>query len=349
MSQDGYSGSLSVAMLYEPTTLANVARIIGETLHKDYGLDPAPIFDQVKIDTRKFQRPGSRVPLSKMTRLWDMAVYITDDQQFGMKAGARAEPSDYYVLGHAWLASATLKGALERLCRYAHVLSTAISRGEVVEEDGMIVYVESFPDSGIVINRTADEAGIVAFFKLCQIIKRERIRPLKVELIFPADTARGYLDEFLDCPVTYGNEREKFYFSKDVFEEPLPGYIPDVLDSTSRIAEQYLESLDQSKVATDVRRLLVQMLPAGKADQDTVANRLYRSTSTLQRQLSAEGTSYRDILESTRRSLAEKYLRDGDYKQAEIAYMVGFSDQSNFARAFKRWTGCSPTEFRAAA
>jgi len=333
-------------MLYEPTTLANLARIVGETLQKDYGIDPEPLFAQAKIDTSKFQRPGSRIPLSKMTRLWDLAVYMTDDQQFGLKAGVRVEPSDFYVLGHAWLASATLKGGLERLCRYAHVLSTAITRAEVVEEDGMVVFVESFPDPEIVINRTADEAGIVAFFKLCEIIKRDRVRPIRAELIFPADTARNYLDEFLDCPVTYGNEREKFYFSRDVFEEPLPGYIPDVLDSTSRIAEHYLESLDQSKVATEVRRLLVQMLPSGKSDQDTVANRLYRSTSTLQRQLSAEGTSYRDILETTRRGLAEKYLKDGDYSQAEIAYMVGFSDQSNFARAFKRWTGMSPGQFQ---
>ena len=333
-------------MLYEPTTLANVARLIGETLQKDYGIDPGPLFEQVKIDTSVFQRPGARVPLSKMTRLWDVAVYMTDDQQFGLRAGSRAEPGDFYVLGHTWLASGTLRGALERLSRYAHVLSTAISSSEVVEKDGMIVYVESFRDPGIVINRTADEAGMVAFFKLCEIIKRERVRPLRAELVFPADTARGYLEEFLGCPVTYGNEREKFYFSKQLFEEPLPGHIPDVLDSTSRIAEQYLESLDQSKVATEVRRLLVQMLPAGKADQDNVANRLYRSTSTLQRQLNAEGTSYRDILESTRRSLAEKYLRDGNYTQAEIAYMVGFSDQSNFARAFKRWTGMSPGQFQ---
>lgn len=336
-------------MLYEPTTLANVARLIGETLQKDYGIDPAPIFEQVKIDTNKFQRPGSRVPLSKMTRLWDTAVFITGDQQFGLKVGAHAEPSDFYVLGHAWLASASLRGALERMCRYAHVLSTAITTAEVVDEDGMVVFVESFPDPSIVVNRVADEAGIVAFFKLCEIIRREPVRPLKVELVFPPDKTRDYLDEFLQCPVTYGNEREKFYFSKEVFEERLPGYIPDVLDSTSRIAEQYLESLDQSKVATDVRRLLVQMLPSGKADQDRIASRLYRSTSTLQRQLSAEGTSYRDILETTRRSLAEKYLRDGDYTQAEIAYMVGFSDQSNFARAFKRWTGMSPGQFQKSA
>jgi len=336
-------------MLYEPTTLATVARLIGETLAREYGIDPAPILEQAGIDVGAFKRPGSRVPLSKMTRLWDLAVFITGDQQFGMRVGARAEPGDFYVLGHAWLASATLKGALERLARYGHVLSTAIARIDIRTEADCIVLVESAKDPTVVVHRTADEAGIVAFFKLCQIIKREPVRPFKVELVFPEESARRYLDEFLECPVSYDNPEERFYFSREVFEAALPGYIPDVLDSTSRIAERYLATLDSSKVATEVRQLLIQMLPSGKADQDTIASRLYRSTSTLQRQLTSEGTNYRDILESTRRSLAEQYLRDGGYTQAEIAFMVGFSDQSNFARAFKRWTGMSPGQFQKAA
>ena len=333
-------------MLYEPTTLATIPRLIGETMQHEYGIDPEPAFRQANIDTAKFRRPGARVPLSKMTKLWDTCVYITHDRHFGMKVGARAEPSDFYVLGHAWLASATLRGGLERLCRYAHVLSTAIADISIQLEDDKLVFVEAPKDPSIIVHRTADEAGIAAFIRLCEIIKRDRVRPLKVELVFPVETRRDYLEEFLECPVSWDNDVEKFYFSREQFEEALPGSIPDVLDSTSRIAERYLETLEQGKVATDVRRLLIQMLPSGKADQDSIAGRLYRSTSTLQRQLTAEGTNYRDILESTRRSLAEQYLREGDYTQAEIAFMVGFSDQSNFARAFKRWTGMSPGQYQ---
>ncbi len=335
-------------MLREPTTLANVARIIGATLERDYGIDPARLYEQVKIDASEFLRPGSRVPVSKMTRLWDEAVFLTGDLEFGVKVGLRARPSGTHALGHAWLASATLRDAVEKYCRYAHVVSTAAPGSEVVEEDGMLVFVEEIRDPTIVVSRTAIEFGIVAFFKFCEILKREPVRALKAELIFPEDETHRYLEEFLQCPVTYGNEREKFYFSREQFEERLPGYVPEVLDSTSRIIEEYLASLDRSKVATDVKRLIIQMLPSGKTDQDRVASRLYRSTSTLQRQLSAEGTSYRDLLETTRRSLAEKYLRDGEHTQAEIAYMIGFSDQSNFARAFKRWTGMSPGQFQKA-
>ena len=85
------------------------------------------------------------------------------------------------------------------------------------------------------------------------------------------------------------------------------------------------------------------------ADQEEIAKRLYRSKSTLQRQLTAENTNYRNVLETTRCELAEHYLQDGNYTQAQIAFMIGFADQSNFARAFKRWTGVSPGDYQKAA
>jgi AraC-like DNA-binding protein len=81
-------------------------------------------------------------------------------------------------------------------------------------------------------------------------------------------------------------------------------------------------------------------------DQDLVSSRLNRSTSTLQRQLKSEGLSYRDVLESTQRDLAETYLRDNRHSLTQIAYLLGFSDQSNFSRAFKRWTSISPRRYQ---
>jgi len=336
-------------MLYEPTTLASVARLIGETLEQDYGVDPGPLFAQANIDTNKFTKPGARVFFSKMDTIWTLATEASGDRWFGIKAGQRSEPGDFYVLGHAWLASATLEDAVQRLVRYAQVLSTALINVSIEEKSDSIGLIETFPDPELVPNRAADEAGFVAFFKLCELVKRRPVHPVSVELVFPEDEAAPVYEEIFQCPISYGNEAEAFYFSAAEFAEPLPGYIPDVLDATARIAEDYINSLDESAVATEVRQLLIRMLPAGKVDQDSVASRLYRSRSTLQRQLTAEGTSYRDILEDTRKSLAERYLREGNYTQADIAYMIGFSDQSNFARAFKRWTGMSPGQYQKAA
>ncbi len=98
-----------------------------------------------------------------------------------------------------------------------------------------------------------------------------------------------------------------FYFDKARFDERLPGASPDIAQATDRIAERYIETLNPAKTASQVRRLLVALLPSGKADQEIIADRLNRSASTLQRQLQAEGLSYRAVLQSTRRSLAERY------------------------------------------
>ena len=336
-------------MLYEPTTLASVARLIGETLKADYGTDPTPIFAQLCIDTGKFHKPGARVTFAKMDKLWRKAIAATGDPLFGFKVGERVTPSDFFVLGHAWLASATLLGALRRLCRYGDVLSTLNSHLEVQQTADGYELVESYPEGALRPQQAAKDGGYVALLKLCDFVARKPIRPLQVALTVPVDKSADAYRELFECPVTYGSDKEVWCFSAADLEEELTGSIPDITIATDRIAENYIASLDESAVVTAVRQLLVQMLPSGKADQDTVAKRLYRSTSTLQRQLGTEGTSYRSVLESTRRDLAEQYLQDGEYTQAQIAFMVGFSDQSNFARAFKRWTGVSPGEYQKAA
>ena len=133
-------------MLYEPTTLASVARLIGETLEADYGIDPASIFVQLGIDTGKFLRPGARVSFARMDKLWHRAIVATGDPLFGFKVGARALPSDFFVLGHAWLASATLLGALRRLCRYGDVLSTLSSHLEVQHTAYGYELIESYSE-----------------------------------------------------------------------------------------------------------------------------------------------------------------------------------------------------------
>ena len=109
-----------------------------------------------------------------------------------------------------------------------------------------------------------------------------------------------------------------------------------------QVAERYVAALQAQPVAANVRDMLVQLLPTGEAGQETVARRLNRSLSILQRQLQAEGLSYRQVIDQTRHSLARAYLGDKRFSQAEIAYLLGFSDQSSFSRAYRRWTGQSP-------
>jgi len=333
-------------MIEEPTTLASVAFRVADTLRSEYGIDFAPTLETIGVRLDKRTLPGSRVERSKQAEIWQAARELTGDPAIGLVVGRHSEPRDFYVLGHAWMAATTLLDAFERMVRYRHVLSNTVSEIKLAKDGDDYVLSSTYPDAERMPIPFGIDAGISSLLRLAEISLGRPVFPIKAELIFPADWHPEAYAERLQCPLHFECERNALWFPADVMEEALPGAVPEMLEATDRIARDYIESFDRSQVATQVRSLLVRMLPAGKVDQDTVASMLYRSASTLQRQLSAEGTSYRDVLAATRESLAKQYLADPDYTPSEVAYMLGFADQSNFGRAFKRWTGMSPGEYQ---
>ncbi len=333
-------------MLYEPTTLALITNILAITLREDYEVDPAPIFEGAGIELDVKPSPQLRYTLTQMRKLWELAIEATGDDGIGLKTGWHVRPANLYAFGYSFVSSKTLLGALQRLCRYHKVLSTASFEIELRETADAYALSTTFPEEANAPPRQGIDTGMTALLRLCEIAAEEYIYPTKVELVCDSSVHPEAYREALRAPITFDAPVGTFYFDKERMRKHLPGDTPDVAKATDKIVEQYIETLDPHKVASQVRRLLVDLLPAGKGNQDQIAKRLNRSSSTLQRQLQSEGLSYRNVLEGTRRSLAEEYLRDRKQSHAQIAYQLGFSDQSNFSRAFKRWTGTSPREFQ---
>lgn len=333
-------------MICDHSTLANVPRLIAQALRDDYDLDPADVLAEAGIDEAVFMRPGARVPFAKMSKLWDLAARTTGDRRFGFRVGAYSSASDFHVLGHSWMASGSLCDALERLCRYLQVISTAANMMSLESGEDTITLVEAPRDIPVPPHWAAVDAGYVALMNLCEAVARRRVIPIGVELIVSPEFSDPEYEQIFGCPVSYGADADRIHFNRVDTEQALPGSVPEVLDASDDIADRYLEALDAASVASQVRRQLIQMLPSGRVDQESVAKKLYRSRATLQRQLGAEGTNFRNILDSTRRNLAERYLREGELSQVEVAYLTGFADQSNFAKAFKRWSGLTPGAYR---
>ena len=290
--------------------------------------------------------PQERVPLSNISRLWGLSEEASGDEAIGLKTGKYATPAYFYAFGYSWMASSTLLGALQRLARYYRLMSTASVEIRVTETADSYALSTVFPDPSKEPPKHGIDCGMTAMLALCDIVAEKTISPLRVELTCPATVHPDAYRKALRAPITFNADVGVFYFSKEDMLAPLVHGTPDVAKATDKIAEQYIDSLDPAKVASQVQRLLVDLLPSGKADQELVSTRMNRSTSTLQRQLQQEGVSYRDVLETTQRSLAETYLRDKRHSHAQIAYLLGFSEQSNFSRAFKRWTSISPRQFQ---
>ena len=333
-------------MFYEPSTLRSTIGLLETALQEEYGIDPIAIFAEAGVPVGIGESPQQRIPLSKIRKLWALSKEATGDETIGLKTGRYAKPVHFYAFGYSWMASSTLLGGMQRLTRYYQLMSTASVEVRLQETDDSYALSAVFPDESKAPPKEGIDCGMTALLALCDIVAEKKITPLRAELTCPAVVHPDAYREALRAPIKFNAEVGMFHFDKDVLREPLRHGIPDIAKATDRIAEQYIESLDPKKVASQVRRLLIALLPSGKVDQELVSSRLNRSTSTLQRQLQLEGVSYRDVLESTQRGLAENYLRDNKHSHAQIAYLLGFSEQSNFSRAFKRWTSFSPRQFQ---
>jgi len=333
-------------MLFEPTTLAAAAKVIAETLQGHYAVDPVQVFTDAGLDYDQLSISDARYPWRKMQRLWNQAVEVTEDPCFGLYAGRNIRPTSFHALGFSWLVSQTLLGSLERLCRYHRVISTAPLELSIKLVGDQYIFSANLNDPAHVPTDAAVDAFTAAFVQMCRKATDQHFHPLSIALR-RADP--GHIDEYIklfDCPVRFDAEQNLIHFDKESLEQPLPGDNISLARANDAVAEKYLDSLDPQKVASEVRELLITLLPSGKSNQKAIAKRLNRSLSTLQRQLQNEGTNYKDILEHTRKKLATEYVADGHLSLGQIAYMLGFSDQSNFSRAFKRWTDSSPREFR---
>jgi AraC-like DNA-binding protein len=333
-------------MLFEPTTIASAARVIAETLDEEYGEDSVSILRQIGMDPELLAVPGARYPWKSMQRLWQKGADVTGDPCFGLRVGRRIRPTSFHAIGYSWLASDNLLDALERLCRYSRVISTAPVSLTLETGKKQCALVEQLENENRGSMYVSIDAFIAAVLELCRAATNRHFKPASVTLTHANfDHVDEYVKAF-DAPVTFEASRNAIFFEMADLKRPLPGNNADLALANDKVAEQYLASLDPQTVATEVRELLMDLLSSGHANQTDIAKRLNRSLSTLQRQLTTEGTSYQTIRDDTRRQLAENYVRESRLSLSEIAYLLGFSDQSNFSRAFKRWTGEAPRDFR---
>jgi AraC-like DNA-binding protein len=190
------------------------------------------------------------------------------------------------------------------------------------------------------------DSFIASIVGLCRLATSPEFNPLEIRLSFSDNNRGGDYQALFHAPVVFGAKESCLVFSTADLDESLPGRSSDLLHASDRILENYLAALNPDEVSTAVRKMLLTMLPTGNVNQEAISKRLHMSRSTLHRRLREENTNYKELLDSTRRSLAIEYVQDGEYALGYIAFLLGFSDQSNFSRAFRRWTGKPPKAFR---
>ncbi|MGI9308196.1 MAG: AraC family transcriptional regulator [Gammaproteobacteria bacterium] len=334
-------------MLSEPTTVSDVAVLIAETLHAHYGVDAEALFAEVGLNAEQIAAGGSRVPREKILELWELAAKVTADPAIGLVVGLKVRPTTFHALGFSWLVSRSLHDSLQRLCRYYKVIATVPLDLQLRARRNTYELEISYSDPHYPSPEIAFDSFLASIVALCRTATTISFHPLAIELKNEdATRAKDYRAAF-DVTPDFGAKRNALVFDKAELEAPLPGNNAELARATDSILTDYLQALDPDSVSTQVQKFLLALLPTGDVSQQMIAEGMHMSLSTLQRQLKSEDTSYRELHEQTRHALAERYIRDGSHSLSQVAYMLGFSDQSNFTRAFKRWTGQTPKEYEA--
>jgi len=332
-------------MLFQTSTIATVVPMVIEAMQKNYNFDARPLIADLGIDLSRIDVPGARYPTAMMIDLTHALLDKTGDDCIGLAIGQHVRPTTFHALGYAWLASATLLGAFKRLERYGQIVSTA-DIITVAPNDNSYSLIFDHRDENVVARPIGIDCFFMALITMCRWMSEPDVAPLEVHLKHDAAGREGEYVAAFGAPVDFAAEQNCLIFDRETVERPVSGSNVELASINDRLAENYLATLEPATVTRHVRELLMQLLPSGDASQDRVASRLNRSCSSLQRDLRAEGTSFRDVREETRQRLAKGYVQHGEISLQEIAFLLGFSDQSNFSRAFRRWTGRSPKDWR---
>jgi AraC-like DNA-binding protein len=309
------------------------------------GCDSSALLAEAGFDLKALDGPTARCPLTQTARLWGLAVAATGDPAFGIKVASHIKQTTFHALSYGLSASSTLKEAFERVQRYCHVASDAIEY-EFFRRGSEYHFV--IEPAGPVADESVD-ALVAAHLRMCRSLIGHDYSPLRIEFRRARPARIEYFERLLRAPLQFDAAQTRLVFDSAAIERPLDGGNPELARHNDAIALQYLSQIERDNLQGRVRDVLTQRLAHGEPSQEEVAELLNMSARTLQRKLGDGGTTYKEILDETRRVLALAYLSAPRHSVSDVTYLLGFSAGSSFTRAFRRWTGQSPSDWRAGA
>lgn len=259
----------------------------------------------------------------------------------GILAGARVPFGVYETVDYLASSCESLSRGIECLARYFSL----IYRDAVFAVVGTgfeLRLPDNLPDEFF---EEYTSGIVVARFR--QVLRRPLV-PMEVRLrrAPPGREMQARLTEFFGVRPEFDALHARILFAPDDWTAPLIRANKRLELRLQQVADEMLAEQDSGPFVAQVRTGIVDALREGDARVTTVAERMATTARTLQRRLKDEGASYQDILEQVRRDLAQRYLEDRRLSVTEIAFLLGYSEASAFARAFRRWLGCSPQVYR---
>jgi AraC-like DNA-binding protein len=320
----------------------------------DAGVAPAALAAALGGPADLLDATRDSLAVADYIALLDAAARLAKDPLFGLHTGLRARLSTYPYYGLVVCACTTLREAFAQTRRYEG-LAHDLGRSRLREEGGVATY---YWDCPWLAGRTPDEvrhlcdsvlAGIVTF---ASWLAHARLPVLEVGLPYPAPAAaiQAVHAQVFEARVVYGVPVAYGRLDAALLDRPVPNADASMFTVLQRHAEALLAArrreTTEPRVVADVRREVGAQLAGDRARLDDVAAALGLNPRTLQRKLAEAGTSFQAVHDAARQALAEALLRESTLNLTDVAYMLGYREQSSFNRACREWFGNTPARTR---
>ncbi len=315
-------------------------------LAEQLGMPQAELLAAARVRPQALDNPNGRLSFIDFNLLASAALLHCNEPALGLVLGQRLNVSTHGILGYAVLSSANLGKAIQFALKYYRVLGLAFEL-EMVEEGERVELRASEEMPLGALSRFAAEGLLSSLHTIAQFLVGEKMHGVEVGFAYPAPAYADRYQEVFGAAVLFEQPYHRMSMPKAYLERPMALANPATVQMCEQQCEALLASLDvQDGLLTRVRRLLLAR-PGDFPDLSSAAQALHTSGRSLRRHLSSMGTSYQQVLDEVRKRLALQYLTTTHLPLYEIAYLLGFSDSSNFRRAFKKWTGKLPSDYRA--
>lgn len=333
------------AMSAEPTVLARIAgpllavcgQLAGSALMIElverFGLGPS------------LADPDARIPLPRFYDLLEFASAKTDEPKLAQHYSSDIEPEALGLIGLLAMTAPDLGTLLDRTIRYQQLIAEGERISLAERGDRVILRMQPWGPTRLA-HRIWTEAGFVDMIVNGGRLLAEPFVVHEARFRHARHAGADSLAELLGCPLRFDAEDYAIEFDRAALALPVVGANPAMFEFFDREAARRSEPLgEHDDLLAALRRAIEHALPEGPPSLETLAARLHMSPRTLQRRLHERESSLRSLVDDLRSELARKHLAAG-LAIAEVSFLLGFSEPSAFHRAFRRWVGVTPIDWR---
>lgn len=319
-------------------------RLIYEAMKKK-GVDTDAIFSRLGVDESYVYTDQLRTPHSAQLYFWQVVEDVSGDPDIGLHLGQLLPAYNGQVLEYLFLSSPTFGEGLRRAQNYQRLLSDAARTDFFIEGENACMVLDTASDDVRRLKHFNEcfVQGLITFFRS---ITDNTFYPSRIEFEHTREDGQDHVREVLGCEVVFGADENRLYFPASLLSHPSPHAEPELLDLHERFASEQVARLEKKDIVGQVERIVAELLDSGEVTLDAVAERLGIKPRTLRTRLTEAETSFNQVLADFRYRLARQLLATTDESIDEIVYLTGFSEPSTFYRAFKRWSGMTPIEYR---